>query len=90
MVSAVLSLIRGAETVSPHEIAERLGTSSEEISAVLDFLFHAGYLERINSSCGKRCAGCRFGKNTPGNGCTLWKLEKTDRQNTPKTPKRED
>ncbi|MDR2662297.1 MAG: FeoC-like transcriptional regulator [Treponema sp.] len=70
MLRELLALLREGKTFSQYDLAERLDTTPQAITARLDFLYHAGYLRKACTvkGCGKQCAGCPSGSAAPENG----------------------
>jgi hypothetical protein len=78
MVSALLNALYEGKTFSQFELAERLCTNPETITAGIDFLQRAGYVKRVcmPQNCGMKCAGCPVMGQTRGNCPVLWELIK--------------
>ncbi|MDR1147108.1 MAG: FeoC-like transcriptional regulator [Spirochaetaceae bacterium] len=74
MLRELLALLSEGKTFSYEDIAERLHTTPEAITARLDFLHRRGYLRKVCAvkHCGKRCAGCPIGNAAPLNVPAIW------------------
>jgi predicted ArsR family transcriptional regulator len=84
MLRELLALLSEGNTLSQHELAERLGTTPEAMAARLDFLHRAGYLRKVcavdavdaAAGCGKKCAACPLGNAAPRNAPVIWEAVK--------------
>ena len=76
MLSEILALMSEGKIFSQHELAERLHTTPEAVTARLDFMRRTGYLRKICTAkdCGKKCAGCMSESAEQGNFPILWEV----------------
>jgi DNA-binding Lrp family transcriptional regulator len=78
MLRELLALLLEGNTLSQYDLAERLNTTPEAITARLDFLHRAGYLRKACAvkDCGKKCGGCPIANAAPLNSPALWEAVK--------------
>jgi hypothetical protein len=62
MLEKLLAEIRSGGTYETGELASRLGTTSEMLSAMLEHLQRSGHLQPF-STCSDGCAGCSLGNS---------------------------
>jgi DNA-binding Lrp family transcriptional regulator len=78
MCAEILALLLEEKTLSQYDLAERLNTTTETVSARIDFLYRAGYLRKICAvkNCGKQCAGCPIADTALGDAPVVWEAVK--------------
>lgn len=81
MIERLLTEIQAAGSTTPYILAQKLNTSVEMVTAMLEKLVQLGLIENFNPSCAdSACQGCSLGgicKKPAQPGGHVWTLNMT-------------